>query len=228
MSEHPENAGGYQWRDQEHVDGWDSRKQRMASEREPGFAALLQELPANTDLELQVLDLGAGDGTIAGIVLETYPRATAVLVDFSEGMIEKGASTMASFEGRYKYVFWDMNTTDWPAELSGPFDAVVSSAALHHLKDDRKNRLAKEVVYRLVPDGIFANYDLFREASAIFTGEHAVHNETCSTLADAQRSLVDAGCEVLVTARAPRPRHPGLELALLVGRKSRGADHGGV
>jgi len=226
MSEHPEIIGGYHWRDQEHVDGWDSRKRGMASEREPGLAALLEQLPSDTDFKLQVVDLGAGDGTVAGIVLESYPRATAVLVDFSEGMIEKGASAMALFEGRYKYVYWDMNTADWPEELNGPFDAVVSSAALHHLTDTRKNWLAKEVVTRLVPGGIFANYDLFRETSAVFTGEHAAHNQTCATLADAEQSLVDAGCEVLMTARAPRPRHPGLELALLVGRKPSGVDHG--
>src|SRR5262249_40093264 len=131
-------TGGYHWQDQLHVDEWEARKRRMASEREPGFAALLEELPPDPRLPLRIVDLGAGDGKVAGVVLEAYPRATAVLVDFSEGMIEKGVGLMAAFEDRFESLAWDMNIGNWPAELEGPFDAVVSSAALHHLQDDRK------------------------------------------------------------------------------------------
>jgi tRNA (cmo5U34)-methyltransferase len=48
----------------------------------------------------------------------------------------------------------------------GPFDAVVSALAIHHLEDARKRELFTEVHRLLVPGGIFANLDLVRSATA--------------------------------------------------------------
>jgi hypothetical protein len=113
-----------------------------------------------------------------------------------------------------------MNEGDWPAELDGPFDAVVSSAALHHMVNDRKRWLAFEAIARLLPGGIYANFDLFRDPEAVF-GDDEIHGATCATIEEAEGFLIDAGyAEILVTAAIPRPKQKG-ELALMVGRKSR-------
>jgi trans-aconitate methyltransferase len=187
----------------------------MAPERVEGFRTLLDQLPAEVT---EFVDLGAGDGTVAEIVLGRYPSATGVLVDFSQPMITKGEQALGRFAGRFHYHEWDMNVGDWPAELSGPYGAVVSSAAIHHLDNDRKRWLAREVLKRLAPGGVFANYDLFRDPGATF-GLDDVHDRTCASLAEAAEFLYVAGyADVLVTARSPRPARKG-ELTLMIGRR---------
>jgi SAM-dependent methyltransferase len=213
-------AGGYHWKDKEHVEQWNDRKRALSSDREAAFEELLDQLPADTELPLRIVDLGAGDGKVASIVLDRFQFASAVLVDFSEPMMEKGREELTRFEGRYDYVMWDMNDGEWPGELDGQFDAVVSSVALHHMTNDRKRWFAFQAISRLFPGGIYANFDLFRDPQAEF-GEDEIHGATCATIEEAEGFLADAGYgEILVTAVIPRPRQKG-ELALMVGRKSR-------
>jgi trans-aconitate methyltransferase len=210
-------AGGYHWQDSNHVERWDEGRRAMAAERAVGFAAMLDHLPDDLSAPLRIVDLGAGDGKVAAVVLDRYPAASSVLVDFSELMMRKGIERLARFQGRYSYLHWDMNGGDWPAELGGPFNAVVSSAAIHHLSNERKKWLNAAVAARLAPGGVFANYDLFRDPGAVL-GDDETHDRTCATLEEAASFLEGGGfVDVLVTARSPRPKHKG-QLALLVGR----------
>jgi SAM-dependent methyltransferase len=177
---------------------------------------MLQALPADTELPLRVLDIGAGDGAVASVVLDRYPRATALLIDFSEPMMERGRDLLSRFGDRYRYVFWDMNDGDWPAELAGPFDAAVSAVAIHHLTNPRKAWLSAQIISRLVPGGVFANYDLFRIAGAEIAADD-VHTLTCATLGEAEGLLAEAGyIDLVKSCFAPRPKG---EVMLLVGRK---------
>jgi SAM-dependent methyltransferase len=213
-------AGGYHWQSSKRVAEWHARKQALASDCREGFELMLRALPRDRSTALRVLDLGAGDGKVAETILDRYPHGEAVLVDFSDPMIEKGIQQLSRFDGRFGYVRWDMNGGDWPDVLRGPYDVVASSAAIHHLHNPRKRWLVGQVIERLVPGGIFANYDLHRDPDAEF-GEDEVHDRTCATLAEATTFLDEAGfVGVTVAARAPRPAHKG-ELALVLGSRVR-------
>jgi trans-aconitate methyltransferase len=179
---------------------------------------MLQALPEARPTPLRILDLGAGDGAVAATILDEFPASRAVLVDFSEPMIDQGMLQLSRFTGRFQYVRWDMNSGAWPAELNGPYDVVASSAAIHHLQNSRKRWLAGQVIDRLAAGGVFANYDLFRAPDAQF-GEDEVHDRTCATLDEATSFLEEAGYgDITVAARAPRPARKG-ELALVIGKR---------
>jgi SAM-dependent methyltransferase len=178
---------------------------------------MLDTLALDRTAALRVVDLGAGDGKVASLVLDWYPLSRAILVDFSEPMMAKGKHELARFGDRFRYHHWDMNAGGWPVDLPGPFDTVVSSAAIHHLDNDRKQWLASTVLDHLAPGGVFANYDLFRDPNASF-GADEIHDRTCATVEEATGFLQDAGyVDIMVTARLPRPARKG-EFALMVGR----------
>jgi trans-aconitate methyltransferase len=213
-------SGGYHWLEEAHVAKWDARRRAMSAERQAGLAAMLDALPADRSTPLRILDLGAGEGLVASVIMDSFPHSTAVLVDFSELMINRGRSELGRFDGRFRYVVWDMNIGDWPADLGGEYDVVVSSAALHHLSNERKAWLAHLVIDHLARSGIFANYDLHRDPNAEF-GVDEVHDRMCASVGEATATLAAAGfVGIRVAARTPKPSHKG-EMALVVGQRPR-------
>lgn len=210
-------AGGYHWKSEKRAEHWDGRREALSAERREAFNELVEALRQEELAVFSFVDLGAGDGQVAAAVLERHPNSSAVLVDFSDPMMERGSVALERFQGRFRYEYWDMNEGPWPKSLHGPFAAVVSSAALHHLNNERKLWLTHEIRARLSPGGVFANYDLFRDPEAEFSDDE-VHDRTCATLEEAVRFLRDSGfSQVTVSSRSARPARKG-ELALLMGR----------
>jgi tRNA (cmo5U34)-methyltransferase len=105
------------------------------------------------------LDLGAGDGALSALMLSLFPRAEAVLVDFSEPMLA-GVERRLAGAGKWQIVRGDLSGPSWRDELpSGTYGAAVSSLAIHHLPGPRKRALYSEV-FELLEDGaMFVNLD---------------------------------------------------------------------
>ncbi len=153
---------GQHWLEPERVHDFAVRMDARASERSEQFELMTQLLGRAPQDELLILDLGAGYGAEAQVFLRAFPRATAVLVDASAEMMRIGTERLAEFEGRYRYVAWDFGEGDLPDDVQGPFDAVISSAAIHHLPEAALQRLYRQIWERLAPEGAFLNIDLVR------------------------------------------------------------------
>jgi tRNA (cmo5U34)-methyltransferase len=83
-----------------------------------------------------------------------------VLADFSPQMMAQGAAELAPYEGRYRYVEFDLAAPgSWPDGILAPVQAVITSLAVHHLNDERKQQLFAEIFDHLAPGGWFLNYD---------------------------------------------------------------------
>ncbi|MGI9148562.1 MAG: class I SAM-dependent methyltransferase, partial [Chloroflexota bacterium] len=113
------------------------------------------------------LPLAPSPPPAARAVLVEYPVATAILADFSTHMMAEGANQLAPFAGRYRYVEFDMLSSDWPSEIPVPLDAVVSALSIHHLPDPRKQSIFVEIRRRLKPNGWYINYDPIRPPDAV-------------------------------------------------------------
>jgi tRNA (cmo5U34)-methyltransferase len=129
--------------------------------RRAGHRVLMAELlPFGADEPFTFVDLGAGTGAATRIVLDHFPAAHAILADFSPQMMAQGVMELAPYEGRYTYVEFDLTSEGgWPAGIPASVDAVISSLAVHHLKDERKQSLFSEILARLAPGGWYLNYD---------------------------------------------------------------------
>lgn len=104
-----------------------------------------------------VLDLGTGDGLLLATLLDAYPQAKGIGVDFSPLMLEQARQRLAPFGDRATTFEADLGVPTWKASLAEPFDIIVSGFAIHHLEHERKRQLYGEVYELLSRGGVFVN-----------------------------------------------------------------------
>ena len=146
------------WQDEDKVVEYLGRVGRLEA-RAAGEAELLEALPEQLG---RVLDLGCGDGGLAGLILSVRPDvATVVGLDNSPPMLARARERFRS-ERRAELLEHDLARPlpDVPLQ-----DAVVSGFAIHHLEDDRKRALFGECVRVLRPSGVFANLEVVQCAT---------------------------------------------------------------
>jgi tRNA (cmo5U34)-methyltransferase len=107
---------------------------------------------------LRILDLGAGDGALGDAVLGAFPTSHLTLVDASEAMLAEARQRFAHAPD-FRFVLSDFQALMAGDELAGPFEACVSSQAIHHLGTEDKNRLFVYIHRLLAPGGVFVNAD---------------------------------------------------------------------
>ena len=100
---------------------------------------------------IRVLDLGAGTGLLGERLLGVFPRARLVLLDGSESMLAEARERLGSAVDA-------VHVGDLAGSLpDGPFDAIVSALAIHHLDDSDKRALMRRARRSLAPGGVFVN-----------------------------------------------------------------------
>lgn len=107
------------------------------------------------------VDLGCGDGILAAAILDEFPDAHGLLLDFSEVMIAAARERLTNFKDQLKFEVGDFSDKNWAdfATALAPFDAVVSGLSIHHQPDERKRALYREIFDLLQPGGIFVNIE---------------------------------------------------------------------
>ena len=103
-----------------------------------------------------ILDLGAGTGLLSSFWYKYFPNAKYVLVDIAEDMLDVAKRR---FDGIENVTFENMNYIN---ELPcGTFDVIISALSIHHLDNNQKKSLFSKIYDKLLPGGIFINYDQF-------------------------------------------------------------------
>ena len=99
---------------------------------------------------LRILDLGAGTGMLSAVVAESFPEARFTLFDSSPRMLEQARDLLGE---KAEVVTGDM----YQGIPEGPWDAVISALAIHHMTDEGKKSVYEAVFSGLRPGGIFVN-----------------------------------------------------------------------
>jgi tRNA (cmo5U34)-methyltransferase len=156
--------GGYEWLSAERTAEYlrRERSQERRTELVAAHGLMLDLLPQPPDAAFRFLDLGAGAGAVSASVMARFPSSSGILVEFSQPMMRAGAEALSGHAGRYAYLEHDLNSEAWPAVLQGPFGAVVSARAIHHLENRVKRRVYRNVHAALGAGGVFVNWDLHR------------------------------------------------------------------
>jgi SAM-dependent methyltransferase len=189
----------HDWHDAGYVDAWidqriDGDPDHLARvERLAGFlaAALTGERP-------RVLDVGTGPGVLAAAVLRAVPGSRVVCHDFSTPMLERARADLAWAGDRVGFHASDLAARDWAAGLDGPFDAVVSSYAIHNLRVAATIRSVYTDIARvLAPGGCFLLLDMVEtpgpDADRLYGGRRRWDDQVPSSLVAQLGWLAAAG-----------------------------------
>jgi len=158
------------WEDRGFIESWDERSGREQSIREMQMKTVVFMIPQPKEQVIRVLDLGAGYGALAAAILEERPNASAVCINGSEEMIKLGQEQNGKFKGRMEFVRGTLDSPGWLSLVAGPFDAVISARALHHLTHEQRRQLFRDAHGLLRPGGCFVNADSLKASSETLRG----------------------------------------------------------
>jgi SAM-dependent methyltransferase len=139
---------------------WDAQQSGYLPDREARFNAMLDALEVLLPEEFVSLDLACGPGAISQRLLSRFPKARGVAVDLDPVLLTMGQAVLGNMGGRLRWVDADLTTAEWVNKLGeSPFDAVLSTTALHWLAPEYLTRVYRELGQLIRPGGVFLNGD---------------------------------------------------------------------
>jgi tRNA (cmo5U34)-methyltransferase len=136
-----------------HAPQYTALRRRLVPDYDRFYGAVIDVLSLSERPPRRVLDLGAGTGLLSAAVLAAFPDVSLELLDGSEAMLTEA-------EQRLGDAVDAVHVADMAGPLpQGPFDAIVSALAIHHLDDADKRRLFSCAEQALVAGGVFINAD---------------------------------------------------------------------
>jgi tRNA (cmo5U34)-methyltransferase len=133
-----------------HAREYDALRRRLVPSFDAFYGAALEALSLAGRPLVRVLDLGAGTGLLAAMVVAAHPGARVTLLDGAPGMLEEARRRLGD---EAEYVVGDLG--DEPP--GGPWDAIVSALAIHHLDDAGKRALFARAFAALAPGGVLVD-----------------------------------------------------------------------
>jgi tRNA (cmo5U34)-methyltransferase len=154
----------HDWLSPAYVDQW--VKDWAQIERAGQLRRVAAAIPVDRQQAIRVLDVGGGWGPLSQEVLEHRPNAHVTLIDYSPRMLEHARVTLAPYGHRVRIEARDLTDLDWPDQLDGPYDAVVSSLAIHNLIEPALITAVYRNIHGLLrPGGSFFNLEIVRPAT---------------------------------------------------------------
>ncbi|MEH1807782.1 class I SAM-dependent methyltransferase [Nostoc sp.] len=112
----------------------------------------------------RILELGCGTGELSLKILNRFPDAQVIALDYSPRMLQfaQDKITAAGYQQRWTGIqadFGDWTNNPENLDIGSKFDACVSSLAIHHLQDEMKLKLFERIAASLTQNGCFWNAD---------------------------------------------------------------------
>ena len=168
-----------------HAADYDALRRRLVPDYDGFYGAVVEALERGVAGEVRrVLDLGAGTGLLSAEIAAALPGVEIALLDASEPML-------ALAQERLGGAVSAVHVADMSGALpEGPFDAVVSALAIHHLEHADKRALMARIHRALRPGGVFVNAEQVDaptpELTAIYAQRWA---DDCRTLGATEEEI---------------------------------------
>src|SRR5262249_28099555 len=109
------------WKDRDVAAAFLGERSLSIPDRQRQLEVLLRVLRHAPREPVRVLDLGTGDAILLATVLEAFPAAHGIALDFSPLMLEQARQRLSRFDGRATVVEADLGTPGWLDRVRGPF-----------------------------------------------------------------------------------------------------------
>jgi tRNA (cmo5U34)-methyltransferase len=194
----------------QHAATYDAARRRLIPSFDEFYGATVEAVALAGTSPKRILDLGAGTGILSAMVLDAYPESKVTLLDGASLMLDQARRMIDS--DRADFIEADM----YGPLPDGPWDAVVSALAIHHMTDEGKRHVFGEVFRVLRPAGIFANSEHVLGPTPFIDAEYRRWHE-----AEARKAGIDdrewAAAEDRMTADYLRPLPDQLEWLTEIG-----------
>jgi tRNA (cmo5U34)-methyltransferase len=154
-----------------HAADYDAGRRRLIPPFESFYGAAVDGVRLGGAAPRRIVDLGAGTGLLSGFLRAAFPDAQLTLVDGAGRMLERARTVLGTEDVSYI----EADLTDRLPE--GPWDAIVSGLAVHHLSDGEKRSLMQRIHAALRPGGVFVNAEQVAGPSPFFTDLYATWHE---------------------------------------------------
>jgi trans-aconitate methyltransferase len=136
---------------------WDAQQETYMPDREERFEVLVDLVELVAGAEARVIDLACGPASLGARILARLPHASVVGVDADPVLLALARSTAPA---GLTLVDADLRWDDWVRRIPpGPYDAVVSTTALHWLRETDLRQVYRACADLLRPGGLLGNGD---------------------------------------------------------------------
>jgi trans-aconitate methyltransferase len=150
----------HDWASKEYAQGWVSKDEGRAAEREAQFKAAIRWLAVFLSGRARVVDVGCGPGTLAQRLLLEFPDVSVICTDGSADMLDIARQQLAMYGDRVSYIQADFSRQGWTDALPSNVDALVSARAIHNLRKAKPiEKVYKNILALLRPGGFFLNVE---------------------------------------------------------------------
>ncbi|SFJ29558.1 class I SAM-dependent methyltransferase [Thermoflavimicrobium dichotomicum] len=127
--------------------------------------SIIRMIPKKKEDAFVAVDIGCGQGWLSEAVLRQFPHAEVIALDGSEQMLNRAQQLLEKYQERVSFQKFRLENPNWISSLSKSVDCFLSSLVIHHLNDQEKRVLFKQLYQSLNPNGVLLIADLVRPRS---------------------------------------------------------------
>lgn len=139
-----------------HYGGYDNYIRHVVPKYDEIQDAVLRAIPFADNDRFDVLELGLGTGETTIRMLSKFKRCRIDAIDYSDEMIQISARRLKNYSSKFT-VFNQDFIRFLPKEK---YDLIISTLAIHHVRDKDKRLILKKVYNKLKYNGVFINGDM--------------------------------------------------------------------
>jgi len=148
---------------QQWLQRWDVQQTGYLPHRETRFSAMFDVLEVLLPPDFVAIDLACGPGSLSQRLLQRFPQAQCIAIDFDPVLLKMGQSVLGDFQGRLQWIEADLRFFDLARfaknKTGNNIDAVLSTTALHWLPTTRLLEIYQQLGKCIRPGGVFLNGD---------------------------------------------------------------------
>ncbi|HEY9697609.1 MAG TPA: class I SAM-dependent methyltransferase [Trichocoleus sp.] len=142
------------------LERWDAQQSGYLPYREERFQIMLDAIAHLLPESFTAIDLACGPGAISQRLLNRFPQATCIAIDYDPVLLEIGQGVLGTIGDRLHWIEADLTQDDWLEQMGETqVDAVLTTTALHWLQIDQLVHLYQKLGQVIRPGGVFLNGD---------------------------------------------------------------------